>query len=500
MVPPREAAVLQNVPPLDNREVITFAGALTLVAGHNPQIAFANEQINGPSRRCGRKVLWLPSIQAGINSRTTTGRCKTATARAILQPFGAGGRAGHVCRRRRHTGHTRRVGQVRRGRCGLPAADRRPASGRTAKRRRGHNPRLSLYAAVAYLDLLRAFQQQAIAEETLDHAGQLARLTAEFARTGQGNQADADRAQAELSVRRERPGAGHRANPGGLGPIDRTAEPAARSHARAGGADASCRSNWSRHDAAGPQLVADGLSRRPEVAQSRHLVAAAEEQLNRERYAPLLPNVLVDVSQSGFGGGPESTIADFRGRFDFDATAYWQLRNFGTGEVSARDAARSRLEQAQCLPERRQPGLPRGPQDACPVAIAPRPNCRGRRRNPHGRRVVPAKLPAHPRRPGIAAGGAAIDPGPRPEPPRISPGGRRLRRVAIPALPGVGMPDSRGNASGPMSREHREFRLTRPRRGYNIFCQRNLSKNPDWVTHFSAAEGHFPCDYKTSCL
>ncbi len=59
--------------------------------------------------------------------------------------------------------------------------------------------------------------------------------------------------------------------------------------------------------------------------------------------------MLVDVSQSGFGGGPDSTIADFRGRFDFDATAYWQLRNFGMGEVSARDAARSRLEQAQCL-------------------------------------------------------------------------------------------------------------------------------------------------------
>jgi len=46
------------------------------------------------------------------------------------------------------------------------------------------------------------------------------------------------------------------------------------------------------------QLVADGLLRRPELAQSRHLVAAAEAQLSRERYAPLLPNVLLDVSQT----------------------------------------------------------------------------------------------------------------------------------------------------------------------------------------------------------
>ena len=103
------------------------------------------------------------------------------------------------------------------------------------------------------------------------------------------------------------------------------------------------------HDAAAAQLVADGLSHRPELAQSRHLVAEAAGRLDRERYAPLLPNVLLDVSQSGFGGGPGSTVADFRGRFDFDATAYWQLRNFGLGEVAAREAARSRLEQARLV-------------------------------------------------------------------------------------------------------------------------------------------------------
>ena len=40
---------------------------------------------------------------------------------------------------------------------------------------------------------------------------------------------------------------------------------------------------------------------------------------------------------------------DFQGRFDFDATAYWQLRNFGLGEVAAREGARSRLEQARLV-------------------------------------------------------------------------------------------------------------------------------------------------------
>jgi hypothetical protein len=96
-------------------------------------------------------------------------------------------------------------------------------------------------------------------------------------------------------------------------------------------------------------MVFEGLLRRPELAESRHLVEQAVHRLDRERYAPLLPNVILGISEGGFGGGPDSTVADFRGRFDLDAVAYWELRNFGTGETAAREAARSRLEQSKLL-------------------------------------------------------------------------------------------------------------------------------------------------------
>ena len=59
-----------------------------------------------------------------------------------------------------------------------------------------------LATALAYLDLLRANQQLRIAEETRDNAQRLADLTATFAGTGQGPQADADRAQTEHVRRR----------------------------------------------------------------------------------------------------------------------------------------------------------------------------------------------------------------------------------------------------------------------------------------------------------
>ncbi len=101
------------------------------------------------------------------------------------------------------------------------------------------------------------------------------------------------------------------------------------------------------HEAIAAQLVADGLAHRPELSESQHLVAEAVQRLDRERYAPLLPSLLLDVSQGAYGGGPGATVADVRGRFDFDATAYWQLRNFGLGDAAAREGARSRLEQAR---------------------------------------------------------------------------------------------------------------------------------------------------------
>ena len=203
------------------------------------------------------------------------------------------------------------------------------------------------------------------------------------------------------------------------------------------------------HEAAAGQLVADGLARRPELAQSHHLVAVAEEQLNRERYAPLLPNVLVDVSQSGFGGGPDSTIADFRSRFDFDATAYWQLRNFGAGDFAARDAARSRLEQARFLQQRLVNQVAREIVEA----HAQSESLRGQIGVAEsGIRVAADSYRRNVQRirggQGLPLEALTIDPGPRSGPAGVSPRGWRLRRVAIPSLPCAGLPHPRGNSAG----------------------------------------------------
>jgi outer membrane protein TolC len=69
--------------------------------------------------------------------------------------------------------------------------------------------------------------------------------------------------------------------------------------------------------------------------------------LRRERFAPLVPSLLLGTSYGGFGGGLGSTIGGWADRFDLDATAFWELRNLGFGEAAARQAAGSRLRQAQ---------------------------------------------------------------------------------------------------------------------------------------------------------
>ncbi len=96
-----------------------------------------------------------------------------------------------------------------------------------------------------------------------------------------------------------------------------------------------------------PDLLATGLSNRPELAESQQLVCEALHRYQRDKFAPLLPNAFLGLSYSGFGGGAGSRIGDTDDRFDLDAAAYWKIRNFGFGERAAREEMESRYEQAR---------------------------------------------------------------------------------------------------------------------------------------------------------
>jgi outer membrane protein TolC len=200
--------------------------------------------------------------------------------------------------------------------------------------------------ALAYLELLRAHQEVAIAQEMLTNVQDLADLTRAYAKSGQGLEADHNRAQAELAVRKN--------------DVIRAEEATRVASARL--------AELLRRDPATPlrpleptvvpidlhppdtsvrDLVAEGLAFHAEVAENRSLVAAAVDRLRRERYAPLIPSVLLGVSYGSFGGGLGGRLEHFGDRLDTDVAAYWEVRNLGFGERAARAQACSRLSQAE---------------------------------------------------------------------------------------------------------------------------------------------------------
>lgn len=67
----------------------------------------------------------------------------------------------------------------------------------------------------------------------------------------------------------------------------------------------------------------------------------------REKYASLLPSMLLGLSYGGFGGGVGDTVGNFNDRLDVDVSAVWEIRNFGRGDAAAQDVAQAQIEQAR---------------------------------------------------------------------------------------------------------------------------------------------------------
>lgn len=98
-------------------------------------------------------------------------------------------------------------------------------------------------------------------------------------------------------------------------------------------------------------LLAIAWANRPELASQQALVAAAETQTQQEKCRPLIPNLVVRGTATNpagtlgvgvFGGGNNSTVGNWGGRFDYDVQLLWQLDNLGAGNV-----ARVRQRQAE---------------------------------------------------------------------------------------------------------------------------------------------------------
>ncbi len=221
-----------------------------------------------------------------------------------------------------------------------------------------------LRVCLAYLDLVRGNARVAIAARNRDEAAEVARLTAEYAKAGQGRRADADRAAVEL---RRREAEQAQAQGDALTASARLGQllnldPATRLRPAEG---------WAvpapvvPDPVPLPELLAIALMRRPELAARRSDVQQALYELSLTKALPFSPTAIVGFSAGGFGGGsnlvssPQGFIggsgeritaprfAPLDGRADFDVAVLWTFRNLGVGDAALIRAADSRANQSR---------------------------------------------------------------------------------------------------------------------------------------------------------
>jgi outer membrane protein TolC len=228
-----------------------------------------------------------------------------------------------------------------------PLAARQLVRAAAAERSSTFNDTL-LEVAVGYLSLARAQARVAIAEEARRNADELARITRNFSETGQGLQADADRASIEAASRQRDVWQAREdvavisAELARLLRLDPTVQLEA--------ADQNPAPLDFVDRAAGLRVLIDqALLARPEMASTDAQRDAVAIRARQEQLRPWLPNVYAGASGGGFGGSGSSDIDNFGGRADFDVAVLWQVRNLGFGNAARQREQQSLTRQASLI-------------------------------------------------------------------------------------------------------------------------------------------------------
>lgn len=330
---------------------IDLPTALRLAGANHLQILLASERIREAEAQLDQaNVLWIPSVNLGVGYNQHDGRIQDTRGDILdvtRQSLYAGG------------GPTLGSSPLSGGASGparlfvdlslsdiyfQPLIARQNMRATQFESAAAFNDNV-LQVGLMHQELVRAKMQVEIAAEAIKNAEELARLTENFAKAGTGLEADAQRARGELEQRkREQSIANERVHvvsaelvrllrldprvllvvvesqpiPMHLFPQDISVE----------------------------DLVGQGLTRRPELAQHQARVAETLEQIRQEQWRPWLPNLYVGYAGAGFGGGQGSEFNNFGGRSDFDALAVWQFKNLGMGNRALQRERDSQHRQA----------------------------------------------------------------------------------------------------------------------------------------------------------
>jgi outer membrane protein TolC len=326
------------VPPASAAYPIDLETALRLAEVENPTIAAARAAVTEAlAAQLAARVLLLPSLNAGTNFHLHTGNLQRSSGKILNLTeqslyFGGGAR-------------TLAAGSI-----GIPAvnlvgtlteawfeplAARQRVIGANFGAQATFNDIL-LDVVLLHLDLLAS---QAILDAqrlTESQVYQLSVVINDFAITGEGRTADANRAQAEWKLRRA---AVQRADEALAVIAARLAnrlnlDPAVRLRPVGGPL---VPIDLIALDTPTSDLIQYALSRRPDLAARTADVAQAEIHHREEIARPWIPTVWLGYSGGAFGGGSNVVpplLAHFGGRTDFDVRVFWTIMNMGAGNLS----------------------------------------------------------------------------------------------------------------------------------------------------------------------
>ena len=322
----------QVIQPIDLPSALRLAGARDL------DIAIAQERVSQALAELQQaRVLWLPSIYIGPNWIRHDGQVQTvqgqiqnvsksslflggtaAAGSSVSGPIPAGGPA-------QVSGLT----SILRFSDAIfePLAARQVVDARRSGIQAATNDAL-LGVAEAYLDLQQAAGRLGIAREAATNAETLASLTASYARSGAGLDADYRRAVTE----RDRQRKNVELAVGDLEVSSAELVRRIRLDPRVVVAPVEPPETVLRlvpDSCPIDELITIGLRNRPELAEAQALVQATLTRLKQARLRPFIPSLALRYSGGGFGGGVNSFFGNFNGRSDADVNLYWEVQNLG---------------------------------------------------------------------------------------------------------------------------------------------------------------------------
>ena len=333
---------------------IDLSTALRLADGQNPTIGEARTLILGAlaERQAARSIL-LPSLNMGTNYHDHTGPLQRSNGQILKlteQSLYFGGGAGVTA------AGTLAIPMVNifsplTNAIYEPLAAQQRLVGAQFNASDTAN-KVLLEVASLYIDLIGAEATLQARRVTAIEADKFASIVADYAATGQGRQADANRAdsdrrfyQADIQRAEEQVAIASaklaqrlNLNPSAqLKPLAGPLEPLDLINA----------------EIPAEELIRNALARRPDLAAQEALVAQAGYRVKEEKARPLLPTIYLGFSAGAFGGGSNLTstpLSGFAGRTDYDVGAYWTLLNLGAGNGTL--IKQRRAQEGQAIADR----------------------------------------------------------------------------------------------------------------------------------------------------